>query len=133
MTKDQIEIMCSSTNPLDPSTIMDFNGTHYINWLKYLDYYRKRKEDYLSKILMQIQYLDVEFVEILNQFISPHIFHSLDMYILLYQQNRFGNENFCYGKEMTFVEYYDLLKISESYYEREFKIYITETKTEKGS
>ena len=82
MTKDQIEIMCSSTNPLAPSTIMDFNGTHYINWLEYLDYYRKRKEECLNKILMQMQYLDVEFVKILNQFILPHLFSSLDLHLL---------------------------------------------------
>ena len=56
---------------------MDFNGTHYINWLEYLDYYRNRKEEYLNKILKQMQYLDVEFVNILNQFISPQIFISL--------------------------------------------------------
>ena len=131
MTQEQIEIMCSSTNPLAPSTIMDFNGTHYINWLEYLDYYRNRKEEYLNKILKQMQYLDVEFVNILNQFISPQIFISLDLQLYMYRHNKYGNKKFCNGIETTFVEYYFLLKKSEDYYKKVFKLYVSEIKTEK--
>lgn len=133
MTENQIEKMCSSTNPLDPSTVMYFNGEQYINWLEYLEYCRKRKENYLSKILMQIQYLDVEFVEILNQFIEPNIFIALDLQLTIYRHGRFGNKDFSHGQEKSFIEYYALLKLSEDYYNKEFKPYMTETKTEKGS
>ena len=79
--------------------------------------------EFMSKIQAQIQFADIEFVEIITRYADCEIFSGLDIMLRLSKEKRWGNQNFLNGLETGFISYMELLKTSELYYQKEFADY----------
>lgn len=122
-TKDDVLNVCTQINPLSNSTIKCWHGDSYLNWIEYLEYKKRRMLEFMSKIQAQIQFADIEFVEIITRYADCEIFSGLDIMLRLSKEKRWGNQNFLNGLETGFISYLELLKTSELYYQKEFADY----------
>jgi|WetSurMetagenome_2_1015567.scaffolds.fasta_scaffold05563_3 hypothetical protein len=124
LTEELIKNMCSNTNPYDNSPILAWTGNTYLNWLLYLEEKRMRMEKFRNSILVQMPYLEAEFVGILNQFSDCEFFDGIDFMVKIYREGKLANKDFNNGIEDSFINYYKLLVKSIDYYNKEFKNYI---------
>lgn len=124
LTDDQIRELCLHTNPLSDSPIMEWNGSRKLNWIQFLGYYQRRKDDFLKKILVNLPYLDVEFVGQLTKFADAELFNGLHIMIQLMKEHRLGNTDLGHGMENSFVSYYHLIMSTNRIIEEKYKKYI---------
>lgn len=103
---------------------MEWNGNRKLNWIQFLGYYQRRKDEFLKKILINLPYLDVEFVGLLTKFTNAELFNGLHIMIQLMKEQRFGNKDLGHGMENSFVSYYHLIMSTNRIIEEKYKKYI---------
>ena len=123
MSDDDIIDICSKIDPLSESTILQWRGNAYLNWIEYLEYMKRRLDEYLMKIQPLLQYAEVDFVRLLVRYSDSRLFSGLNIISRLNKEGRMGNKNFMNGYEQLFISYIHLLKESEQYYQKEFVRY----------
>jgi len=123
ISDDDIIDICSKIDPLSESTILQWGGNAYLNWIEYLEYMKRRLDEYLMKIQPLLQYAEVDFVRLLVRYSDSGLFSGLNIISRLNKEGRMGNKNFRNGYEQLFISYIHLLKESEQYYQKEFVRY----------
>ena len=123
MTEDEICKMCSKIRPLSATNVINRDGSS-MNWLEYFNFYKKNIDKRIDIILLQMPYLDVEFVGIINQFKPSSFFETMEGLRIAYNTLGAINKNFGNGAEQSFILFYRLFKTSFHYYNKEFKRYL---------
>lgn len=124
LTDEQIRDLCLQTNPLSDSPILEWRGNGKLNWIQFLGHYKKRKDDFIERILVNLPYLEAEFVGLLNKFADAKLFGVLHIMTQLMYEHRFGNKDLGHGMEDNFVSYYHLIVDSNQILERKYMKYL---------
>lgn len=116
ITESDIKNICLRTNPLSDSPVLAWSGTFYLNWIQYLENKKNRKDELSKKIIINLPYLDIEFIDLLYKFDDANLFKGLHIMSKLAQEKRLANENLGYGVDKSLISYYNLIKEGEEFY-----------------